>query len=576
MAERSRLRPSVPPAAPPASRRPLRSRARRWAGATGAARLALLPLLALGLLVAASFQPAPAQSAGVTLSATSLTVPEGGSATYTAVLDTAPSHAVTIAVANRDQSADDDDLTVSPASLSFGTSNWNTAQTVTATAAQDSDTADGSAVITHTATSTDNSYNNISIANVTATEDDDDTHGVTLSTTSLSVPEGGSATYTVRLATLPSATVYVDMAKRSGGDGDLTVSPAQLTFTTKGWDLPQRVTVSAAEDNDAAEGAVTITHTATSTDSSYGGITIANVTATEDDDELGVTLSKTALMVPEGGTATWTVVLDGPPTANVTIAVAKKTGGDGNLTVSPASLTFTTSNWNQAQTVTVSAAQDADETDGTATITHTATSSDSGFNGLAIASVTATEDEDDRPGVTVSTTRPDGHGRRHGHLDGSAGLAAGVQRDHCDREAIRRRRQPDGQPGIAHLQLHELELGADGDGVGGRRRRRAGRHRDRHPYRHQHRRGLRRHHHRRRHRHRGRQRPHRGDADGDELGQHRRRRLEDVHARAGYAAGGRRDHRGGQPGRGRRRPRPDRLPGVAHPSPPRTGARRRR
>ena len=365
----------------------------------------LVTLVVMALLLAAPVQMALAQSAGVTLTAlTPSTVPEGGSATYTVVLDTAPSSAVTIAVANRGQSADDSDLTVSPPQLTFTTTSWNTRHTVTVTAAQDSDTADGSAVITHTATSSDSTYNGITIANVTATEDDDDTVGVTLSTTSLTVPEGGSATYAVRLATLPSATVFIDLAKQAGGDGNLTVSPPQLTFTTKGWDLPQQVTVSAAQDTDAAEGTAVITHTATSSDSTYGGITIANVTATEDDDELGVTLSKKSVRVPEGGSATYTVVLDGPPTASVTIAVAKQSGGDGNLTVAPASLTFTTFNYNTAQTVTVSATQDNDETNGTATITHTATSTDSDFNGLAIASVSATEADDDTPGVTLSKT----------------------------------------------------------------------------------------------------------------------------------------------------------------------------
>ena len=336
-------------------------------GGGGSMRRALPSLILVGLLLLCGH--ALAQSAGVTLSTTSLTVPEGGAATYTVVLNTAPSYAVTIAMGK--QSGGDADLTVSPASLSFSTSNWNTARTVTVTvtAKQDSDTADGTATITHTATSSDSNYSGITINSLTATEDDDDTAGVTLSATSLSVPEGGSATYTMRLATLPTATVYVDLAKQSGGDGDLTFSPPQLTFTTKGWDLPQQVTVSAAEDADAADGIATITHTATSTDSSYSGITIASVTATEDDD-LGVTLSKTSLSVPEGSSATYTVVLDGAPAANVTIAVAKQTGGDDNLTFSPASLTFSTTNWNTAQTVTVS----------------------------------ATEDDDDTPGVTVSTT----------------------------------------------------------------------------------------------------------------------------------------------------------------------------
>ena len=104
-----------------------------------------------------------------------MSVTEGSTATYTVVLDTAPSANVTIAVANRGQSADDSDLTVSPASLTFTSSNWNTTGTVTVSAAQDADTADGTAVITHTATSTDSNYGGITIADVTATEDDDDT-----------------------------------------------------------------------------------------------------------------------------------------------------------------------------------------------------------------------------------------------------------------------------------------------------------------------------------------------------------------------------------------------------------------
>ena len=227
--------------------------------------------------------------------------------------------------------------------------------------------------------------------------------GVTLSTTSLTVPEGGAATYTVVLNTAPSYAVTIAMGKQSGGDADLTVSPASLSFSTSNWNTARTVTVTAKQDSDTADGIATITHTATSTDSSYSGITIASVTATEDDD-LGVTLSKTSLSVPEGSSATYTVVLDGASAANVTIAVAKQTGGDDNLTFSPASLTFSTTNWNTAQTVTVSAAQDGDETDGTATLTHTATSTDSDFSGLTIDNLTATEDDDDTPGVTVSTT----------------------------------------------------------------------------------------------------------------------------------------------------------------------------
>ena len=117
-----------------------------------------------------------------------------------------------------------------------------------------------------------------------------------------------------------------------------------------------------------------------------------------------MTVSTTSASVTEGSTASYTVVLDSQPTADVTIAVAKQSGGDASLTLNPASLTFTSSNWNQTQTVTVSAAQDDDGRDGTATITHTATSADADYSGITIASVTATEDDNDPIGVTRTAT----------------------------------------------------------------------------------------------------------------------------------------------------------------------------
>ena len=58
-----------------------------------------------------------------------------------------------------------------------------------------------------------------------------------------------------------------------------------------------------------------------------------------------------------GGTATFTVVLNTQPTADVTIALSSSDTTEG--TVAPASLIFTTANWNVAQTVTVTGVDDA-------------------------------------------------------------------------------------------------------------------------------------------------------------------------------------------------------------------------
>ena len=68
--------------------------------------------------------------------------------------------------------------------------------------------------------------------------------GVTISTQSLTVPEGESRTYTVQLNTQPAADVEVRLV-RQGQDGDIRVSPDRLTFTMSNWNTPQTVTVSA-------------------------------------------------------------------------------------------------------------------------------------------------------------------------------------------------------------------------------------------------------------------------------------------------------------------------------------------
>jgi type VI secretion system secreted protein VgrG len=74
----------------------------------------------------------------------------------------------------------------------------------------------------------------------------------------------------------------------------------------------------------------------------------------------GVTVTPSAvpLITTEvGGTATFTVVLDSQPSADVTIGVSSSDPTEG--TAAPGSLTFTTSNWATAQTVTVTGIGDS-------------------------------------------------------------------------------------------------------------------------------------------------------------------------------------------------------------------------
>jgi hypothetical protein len=103
----------------------------------------------------------------------------------------------------------------------------------------------------------------------------------------------------------------------------------------------------------------------------------------------------TALGVPEGGGAIFTVRLAQAPGANVSVTVSK-TGGDADLALASAgTLTFTPANWNQIQAVTITAAEDADLDSGTATFSVSAT-------GLGPYSVLATEIENDEPRLVLS------------------------------------------------------------------------------------------------------------------------------------------------------------------------------
>ena len=96
--------------------------------------------------------------------------------------------------------------------------------------------------------------------------------------TSVSVPEGGTATYAVRLAAQPSGNVTVTNTAGTG-DSNLTVSSgASLTFTTSNWNTNQTVTLAAAEDSDTTNGTRPITVASS-------GLTSVTVNATEADND---------------------------------------------------------------------------------------------------------------------------------------------------------------------------------------------------------------------------------------------------------------------------------------------------
>lgn len=85
---------------------------------------------------------------------------------------------------------------------------------------------------------------------------------------SMSVAEGASAAYTVRLASAPDHNVLVRPYVRTERPVDITVTDAALTFTPSNWRVPQTVTVTAPSGSGSGRHHV-IGHAAHSNDDDY-------------------------------------------------------------------------------------------------------------------------------------------------------------------------------------------------------------------------------------------------------------------------------------------------------------------
>ena len=175
--------------------------------------------------------------------------------------------------------------------------------------------------------------------------------GILVSPTSglITTEAGGTATFTVRLTSQPTANVTLGLSSSDASEG--SVSPASLVFTAANWNIAQTVRVTGVNDDvvDGDVGYTIIDAPATSTDPMYDGLDADDVSIVNaDDDAAGITVTPTSgLTTTEaGGAATFSVRLTSQPAANVTIGLSSNDASEGSI--SPASLTFTAANWNVA------------------------------------------------------------------------------------------------------------------------------------------------------------------------------------------------------------------------------------
>ncbi|MEG3997409.1 MULTISPECIES: FG-GAP-like repeat-containing protein [unclassified Microcoleus] len=377
------------------------------------------------------------ETPGITVNPTAgLTTGEDGTkANFTVVLNTKPTANVTIGL----NSSNVAEGTVSTPSLTFTPANWDTPQPVTVTGVNDS-IVDGNIdykIVTGLAVSDDPDYK-LDAADVSLSNQDNDTAGISITPTETTATEGGAnGTYSAVLKSQPIAPVTLTLTT-----GEQIEAIAPITFTADNWQTAQTVTVKAVDDT-VVEGTHSgnITHSVSSSDAKYNGIAVAGVVVAIADNDLapppptgtttpptGTTTPPTGTTTPPTGTTTpptdtttptptsvsagitvsptnglittktgakakFTVTLNSPPTAPVTIGlnVSPQNPTEGSL--STPAVTFTPENWNIPQEVTVkgeggtlSAAANRPYT----IVTAPAISTDSKYSGLDASDVSLT------------------------------------------------------------------------------------------------------------------------------------------------------------------------------------------
>ena len=351
----------------------------------------------------------PESKALITVPATTsddaLSVKEaGGKGTYTLRLSTQPSGDVTVTVTSNDTS----NATVSPGSLTFTRSNWNTPQTITVTGVNDSkdnDTDMRMVEINHT--SRGGGYDGASGQKAVYVDVlDDDTNGIVVARPSVSISESGKTTYRVSLSAHPDlgdgdnpVTVTIEP---TGTNARLIENPPDLTFTNDDWNQPQAVTVigtAATMDDRTADPVRTVSldHTAAPY---FAGTKSLTVTINDNDPAI-ITVKPTRLTVTESGsTAQYTVELASAPSAALTITTTPNDSG----------ITATDPEFSAGErgplTVTVAYPNESiAKEDRDVTITNTPSCSNCGYEAVTATEVKVRALDNDTPKVTVPGSR---------------------------------------------------------------------------------------------------------------------------------------------------------------------------
>ena len=350
------------------------------------------------------------ESAQLTVTPTSITMPEDSTTEYTVVLNTRPTGRVAVNVA----SSDGDAAKVRPgrpenvpavlreretALLTFTPLNWAAKQTVTVVSVNDNVANNDRSVSIRNSASGGGFTDSVQVR-VSITDDDTHTAELVIEPAALTVAEGdgnaAEATYSVKLSRAPIRDVEVRISSENATVATVIVPGSQrLVFTPGNWDTEQTITVASVSDDVDNAGGTRVTSIAnTPSGAGYGEADKQSVVITVDDDE-GLVFSPSSLRVAEAsGTNTYTVRLNTQPQGAVQVALESRNVNTG--TVSPRVLAFTAANWDAPQTVTVTGVNDDVDNAGdsrSVNITHTLSGQGYGAGEPLTVQVTVTDND---------------------------------------------------------------------------------------------------------------------------------------------------------------------------------------
>ena len=278
---------------------------------------------------------------------TAVTVDEGASVMFDVALGFQPSGTTTVAVASLVTN-----VNATPATLSFGPTDWNQPRPVTLTAGLDGNATGETGQVRLTTAGAATVNVNVTVRDTTAT-------GLVATPMTVPLTEGGTATVTVKLSTDPGGASYTISGVASDPSAVAIMGSPMFTLNNGNWQTGVVVTLIGVADADAIGEVATVTW---SDGAALSAAATVNVT---DNDQLGLVFSPASLTIPEDDERTVNVTLSAQPPGAVTVNI---NAGMANYVVGGSTLAFSVDDWDQPHPVTIHSNRDDNRNDENSTV----------------------------------------------------------------------------------------------------------------------------------------------------------------------------------------------------------------